>query len=80
VRVITQRDKGLSDSGSNSVGQQRDSLNDGSHVLGSLGVGVFQDGDGGEDFGETDEGVRSNLRPDVDGGRNGLEWQGQQLF
>lgn len=76
VGVVTQRHKSLSDSGSDGVGEQSDSLDDRSHVLGGLGVGVFQDGDGGEDLRETDEGVRTDLRPNVDGSGEGLETKG----
>lgn len=55
--VVTQRDKSLSDSGGDGVGEQSNGLNDGTHVFGSLGVGVFQDGNRGKDFRETNEGV-----------------------
>jgi hypothetical protein len=73
VGVVTERDEGLSDSSGYGVGQERQGLDDGPHVTGSLGVGVFEDGDRGEDLGETDQSVSTDLRPDVDGGRDGLK-------
>ena len=73
VGVVTERDEGLSDSSGYGVGQERQGLDDGPHVAGSLGVGVFEDGDRGEDFGETDQSVGTDLRPDVDRGGNGLQ-------
>lgn len=38
------------------------------HVLGGLGEGVLETGDGGEDLGEADEDVGEGLDPDGEGG------------
>lgn len=40
---------------------------DGAHVLGRLGEGVLEPGDGGEDLGEADEDVGDRLDPHVEG-------------
>lgn len=72
VGVITERHEGLTDGGRDGVGQERKGLDDGPHVTRSLGVGVFEQGDRGEDLGETDQGVGTDLGPDVDRGGKGL--------
>lgn len=64
--VLGQRDKGLTDG----VGERGHEVpvrgDERTHVLGSLGEGEFQTGDGGEDLGETDKHVGDSLGPHVD--------------
>ena len=66
-RVLGQRDKRLA----KRVGKRRHEMpvrsNKRPHVLGSLGEGKLQTGDGCENLGETDEHVWNGLRPHVDG-------------
>lgn len=50
VRVVGQRHESFTDGGGDGVGEQGNGLDNGSHVSGSLGVSVFQDGNGCEDL------------------------------
>jgi hypothetical protein len=65
-RVVQERVEGLSDGGSEGVGEQVHGLDEGLHAGWRLGVGILETGDGGEDLRETDEHVGSGLRGNVD--------------
>ena len=66
-RVGRQRDEGLADSVGNGAHEEEDGRDDRAHVLGCLGEGVLEPGDGGEDLREGDQEVGNGLHPDVDG-------------
>ena len=65
-RVICSRGEGFGDSRAECVGKEIHGLNEGFHGWRSLGVGVFETGDGGEDFRETDEDIGGSLDGDMD--------------
>ena len=54
--------------------EEREGHHEGAHVLGGFGEGVFEGGDGGEDFGEGEENVGAGLGPDVDVDGVALGW------
>ena len=66
-RVGRERDKGLADGVGDGAREEENRGDDGAHVLGRLGEGVLEAGDGGEDLGEGDQEVGDGLHPDVDG-------------
>jgi hypothetical protein len=70
--VLRERKEGLAEGSSDSGGEETGSHNHRTHRLGRLGVGVLEGGDGGEDFGESDEDVGGSLDPDVETGNEGL--------
>jgi len=55
--VSRKTDKRLADGGANGGHEQKDGHDEGFHVSGSFGEGVFEAGDGREDFAECDEDV-----------------------
>ena len=65
-RIISQGNQSLGQGGGNGVHEERNSGNEGTHILWCLGEGVLEGGDGCQDFGETDESVWNNLDPDGD--------------
>lgn len=67
-RIVGEGSEREAEGGGNGVHEETDGLDHGAHVGGSLGVGVFEGGDGGEDFGEGDEDVGAGLGPDDDWG------------
>lgn len=64
--VVEERVECLGDGGSERVGEQVHGLHEGLHAGRRLGVGVLETGDGGEDFGDTNEHVRTSLGGNVD--------------
>ena len=64
--IVGKSDESLGDGGGDGVHEERDSGNEGTHVLWRLGEGVLEGGDGSHDFGKTDKSVWDNLDPDSD--------------
>lgn len=58
--------EGLADGGGKGSHEEGNGLDHAAHVLGGLGVGVLERGDGGKDLGEGDEDVGARLGPDAD--------------
>jgi hypothetical protein len=59
--------EGLSNGGREGRGEELDGHDERAHVLGRLGEGVLERGDGGEDLGDGDEDVDARDGPDGDG-------------
>lgn len=64
-RVEGGRGQGLGEGGTEGVGEEVHGLDEGLHGRGSLGVGVLETGDGGENLRDTDEHVGRGLDGDV---------------
>ena len=67
VGVVGERGEGLGEGSRESSGEALDTHDQGPHVLGGLGIGVLEGGDGGEDLRDGDEDVDTSHGPDVDG-------------
>lgn len=57
IGVLGQRCEGLAKGGRKGSHEEGNGLDHGAHVLGCLGVGVLEGGDGGKDLGQGDEDV-----------------------
>jgi hypothetical protein len=66
--VGSKRGEGLSQGSGKGSGEELNSLNEGTHVLGCLCKGILERGDGGENFGDSDEDVDAGDSPDRNGG------------
>ena len=71
--VRRQRVERLADGAGKRGLEEREGHDKGAHVLGRFGEGVFEGGDGGEDFGKGEQDIRAGLGPDVD-------WDGVALM
>lgn len=69
VGVVGKRGEGLGEGGGEGRGEALDTHDEGPHVLGGLGVGVLERGDGSKDLGDGDQDVDTRHGPDVDGRR-----------
>lgn len=65
-RVASKGHQREADGRRDGIHEQTDRLNHGAHVCGSLGMGILQAGNGGQNLGEGDENVRAGLGPDAD--------------
>lgn len=71
-RVVGERRESLANGGGKGGHEEVDTHDEGLHVLGGLGIGVFVRGNVGEDLTETNEDVGKALSPDVDVGGGAL--------
>lgn len=67
MRVVGKRGESLGEGSREGSGEALDTHDEGPHVLGSLGVGVLEGGDGCEDLRDGDKDVDTGDGPDVDG-------------
>jgi len=68
VGIGGKRSESLGEGGREGGGEELDGLNERPHVLGSLGEGVLESGDRGEDLGDGNEDVDTGNSPDSDVG------------
>jgi hypothetical protein len=62
--VVGQWGEGLGQRSGEGSGEEPDGLDEGAHVLGRLGEGVLERGDGGEDLGNGNEDIDTGYGPD----------------
>jgi hypothetical protein len=67
IGVVGEGGEGLSERSRESSGEALDGLDERTHVLGCLGEGILEGGDGGEDLRDGNEDVDTGDSPDGDG-------------
>lgn len=68
-RVLAEGNEGLAESRRDGCHEEGECGDERTHILGRLREAVLERSDGGEDFGDGDQNVRTSLSPDINWGR-----------